>query len=153
MVAPVEGSQILLPNSVIIQIISYTRPEPVKDGPSWLIGTVNWQKRNIPVMSFEMAAGRNFNGADASSSRYIIFKSLNHRDTMPFYAMVVSGIPHPERIDENNISVMENAAPASPLILNEVLVNGESASIPNLDALEEMLIQLHKLLQQDEETA
>jgi chemosensory pili system protein ChpC len=146
MVAPLEGSQIVVPNSVIIQIVSYSKPEPIKDGPPWLIGKVNWQKRHIPVMSFELATGKAFNPENSASSRYVIFKSLNHRDTMPFYALVISGIPHPERIEQDNISVNPTETPSSPLILNEVTINDETACIPNLDALEEMLIQQQELL-------
>ena len=52
-------------------------------------------------------------------------------------------------MNEENITVVENASPSSPLILNEALFDGEPVSIPNLDALEEMLISQHHLFAEE----
>ena len=102
-------------------------------------------------MSFEIAA--NYQYEEMYQPRILMLKSVNHIEKMPFYAMTLADIPHPLRLNEENISLVENAAASSPLILSEVLVEGEPTVIPNIDALEEMLISQYGIFAPQEESA
>jgi len=51
------------------------------------------------------------------------------------------------------MSAVENASLSSPVILNEVLIDGEPTSIPDLDVLEEMLISQYDLFAEEEAPA
>ena len=146
LVLPLQGLQLVLPDSVILQIIGSSEIIPIADAPSWMLGVITWQKRTIPVLSFEKAA--NYQYEQEQDPRILVLKSLNNIEKMPFYAITLTGIPHPIRLNAENVSVVENASNTSALILNEALVEGEPISIPNVEALEEMLFSQYGLFAQ-----
>ena len=142
-----QGLSLVLPDSIVLQILPSADVSPVDNAPTWLLGTINWHKLTVPVLSFESASNHQYNPME--DPRMMVLKSINNIQKMPFYAIPLSAIPKPARMNEENITVVENASPSSPLILNEVLLDGEPASIPNLDALEEMLISQHDLFAEE----
>ena len=148
---PLQGMQLVLPDSVILQILTSGDIVSLEGAASWLLGNVTWQKRVIPVMSFEIAANHQYQ--EMYQPRVLVLKSLNNIEKMPFYAITLAGIPSPVRVNKENIAVMENAVASSPVILSEVLVDGEPAAIPNMDALEELLISQYGVFAQEEEPA
>jgi chemosensory pili system protein ChpC len=149
---PLQGMRLVLPDSVILQILTGGDVVPLEEAPSWMLGILTWQKRRIPVVSFELAANQQYERA--ADPRIMVLKALNNIEKMPFYAITLAGIPRPFRIKEENITVMESASRSSPLILNEVLVEGEPTSIPNIEAVEEMLFNQYGLFNQEgDETA
>ena len=146
---PLDGIRLVLPDSIILQVLTAARLVKYDNAPNWLLGSVEWQKRIIPTLSFEQATGAR-GGAGMVGSRLLVLKSINNIEKMPFYALVLAGIPHPAILGKDNVSEVEHAALSSPLILNQVLVDGEPASIPNLDAVEEMLMSQYGLFGQTE---
>jgi len=148
---PLQGINLILPDSIIVQIVTGADITPLEAGPDWLLGTISWQKRSIPTLSFEMAASSQYEAIE--NPRVVVLKSINNIEKMPFYGLPLYDIPKPARVNKENISVVENATQASPVILNEVLVDGEPVSIPNLDVLEEMLISQYGLFAEEETAA
>ena len=148
---PLQGIRLVLPDSIILQISTGTDISLFDDAPSWLLGTMTWQKRTIPVLSFEVASNQKYELM--YNPRVLVLKSINNIEKMPFYALTLSGIPQPVHVSSENLSEVENASLSSSVILNEVLIDGEPTSIPNLDALEEMLISQHDLFANIGETS
>lgn len=144
LIAPLEGLQLVVPDSIVLQIQTSVDVIPVNDAPHWLLGVTEWQERKIPLVSYEAASGHreHDNGA---AERALVLKSLNHAQHMPFYAMTLTGIPRPMNLNNDNIQGVESSGTISPLVLSPVLVEGEPACIPDLDALEEMLMSQYGL--------
>jgi chemotaxis signal transduction protein len=140
---PVQGGSLALPDSIIVQILTGSDIVSLDNAPGWLLGTTVWQKRVIPVLSFELASSHQYSPME--NPRLLVMKSLDNIEKMPFYAFTIAGIPSPVRFSNENMTAVENASAASPVILNQVLVDGEPAIIPNADALEEMLISQYGL--------
>lgn len=138
LLVPLQGGRLVLPDSVILQVLTGGEIVAVENSPSWMLGIVTWQKRKIPVISFELASNQGFSNEEGA--RILVLKSVNNIEKMPFYAVVISGIPHPVRINAENISAVENRHSTSPMIQDDVLIEGEPVSIPNVEAVEEMLI-------------
>jgi len=144
---PLQGSRLVLPDSIIVQIHTGAEILPVSNSPTWLLGTIDWQKRVIPVLSFEVASSQQYSPLE--NPRVLVLKSINNIEKMPFYAIPLAGIPNPVRVSDENLAVVENANLSTPVILNEVLIDGEPTSIPNLDALEEMLMSQYGLFAEE----
>lgn len=147
---PLQGIRLILPDSIVLQVLTGMNVISINDAPSWLLGQITWQKRVIPVLSFEVTANKQYSSPD--SPIILVLKSVNNIEKMPFYAIVLAGIPHPLRVNEENLSVVENVTSTAPVIMNEVLVEGEPSSIPNIDALEEMLISQYGLFAESSDT-
>lgn len=148
LVVPLDGMRLILPDSIVLQILTSIEIKTLDDSPKWLLGSLEWQKRHLPLLSYEAASSYGERAVDVN--RVLILKSMNHIDRMPFYAITLSGIPHPVVLNDANLQEVASAGASSPLVLNQVLVEGEPASIPNLDALEEMLMSQYGLFQESE---
>lgn len=146
---PLQGSRLVVPNSLVVQILSDVAITSLSGAPTWMMGTVIWQRRIIPALSFELVSNRQYQLPENPMA--LVLKSINKIESLPFYAIMLSGIPHPKQLNDENISAVEHAHSSSPFILNEVLVDGEPTSIPNLDALEEMLAKQYGKLVDEEE--
>ena len=135
---PLQDMSLALPNSLVVQILTGADIQSLPEAPQWLLGTTVWQSRVIPVISFEHTVGKEYQ--PLPHPRLLVLKSVRDIDKMPFYAIVITAIPHPVRFTEESLSTAETtAAELSAAVMNEVLVEGQPASIPDLDELEEML--------------
>lgn len=134
---PLNGISLVLPDSVVLQVLVARNIKKIDDGPTWLVAMLDWQKRRIPLVSFEAAAGMQLSVPE--EPRVIIIKSLGDREHVPFYGLILGGIPSPARFNEENLASLDSTVASSPLIRSEVLLFGEPSSIPDLDMLEEML--------------
>ncbi len=147
LIVPLEGINLAVPDSVILQIVTALQPVSYKNAPRWLLGSLDWQKRRLPAMAFEIAGG--LRHTVEGGGRFLVMKSIRDIERMPFYALQIFGMPHPVIFNDDNISAVENAVINSPLVINQVLVKGEIAGIPNLDAIEEMLMSQYGIFTQE----
>ncbi len=148
LIVPLEGMRLVLPDSIVLQVLTSVDLESFDNAPNWLLGSLEWQKRRLPLLSYEVASS--YSDRSVETNRVLILKSMNYIDRVPFYAITLSGIPHPAVLNDANLQEVASAGASSPLILNQILVEGEPASIPNLDALEEMLMSQYGLFQTSE---
>lgn len=138
---PVQEITLLLPNAAVAEIIDYREPEPVSDAPQWLLGLVPWRGLQLPLLSFEVV----LQGAPPEAGgglRIAVMNTLNGNPDLPFFGIVLQGIPHLVRADEATVTRTDQGDDATPGVLARVDVNGEPAIIPDLDAVEKMLSEL-----------
>ncbi|GMQ96728.1 MAG: chemotaxis protein CheW [Gammaproteobacteria bacterium] len=137
---PIEGGNLVLPDVAIAQIMSVLQPVPIDDAPPWFLGMVPWQKQEIPLISFEVASGMTTSNR-RQLSQAVVIKVLGDNEALPCYGIVMSDIPHPVRITGETILPSEDAADVAATISCNVQIDGEDAMIPDLDALESMIIE------------
>ena len=136
---PIRQKSLLLPNVTVAEVIPFIRPERVNGAPDWWLGMSLWRGCAIPLISFEQANGEapldllSFQ----PSRRIAIINSTSGREQLPFFSMVLQQIPRLVRVSAEEI--FQEDEPHGPCELMVVRVNGELASIPNLDHLEEMI--------------
>ncbi len=138
---PVQQATLLLPNAAVAEIIDYRDPQPISDAPKWLLGMVPWRGLQLPLLSFEAV----LHGAPPEASarlRIAVMNTLNGNPDVPFFGIVLQGIPHLVRADEASVTRTDQGDEATPGVLARVDVNGEPAIIPDLDAVEKMLGEL-----------
>jgi len=134
---PVAGANLVLPNAAVAEVVPYSEPEAVANSPDWLLGKMSWRNQIIPLISFEVAAGGAMPGPGARS-RITVLNGITGNPKLPFYAVLTQDIPRLMKID-NSVIAPGSDSMAATAVLTNVMVNGEPAQIPNLDALETML--------------
>ena len=134
---PVDGANLLLPNAAVAEVVPYSEPEAVANGPDWLLGKVSWRNQVIPLISFEVAAGGERPDPN-SRSRITVLNGITGNPKLRFYAVLTQDIPSLMKIDNSVIAPGSEEAP-NAAVLSHVMINGEPAQIPNLDALETLL--------------
>ena len=137
LILPLEGANLLLPNASVAEIIGYSEPEPVNDAPDWYMGTLDWRGLKVPLIAFEALSGK-ARPSTSGKVRISIFNALGGNPEMPFFAMVTQGIPRLSLVSQGMVTLSEGGDPP-PCVLSNVQVRGESALIPDLDAIEDMI--------------
>lgn len=134
---PMEEGVLLLPSSVVAEVVSYSTPEPLPgDYPAWLLGRFNWRGQRIPCVSFEA-----INGGPAPSpatrARVLVLKALGDRPDLPYFALVSKGIPRLLNIDTAAIETTNDHASDAPAVAMPVMAQGEPAFIPDMRYMED----------------
>jgi chemosensory pili system protein ChpC len=139
---PLAGEPALLPSAVVSEVTGYTQPTPVADAPEWLIGTIPWRQRDLPVISLEAALGNPRPANFGNRARIIIVYGLKNTEQLPFYGIVAHGIPR--AFMASGETVQEAPAPESrsPFLREQVMLTQSGpAVIPDMDGLHEALMK------------
>jgi len=70
--APFRGGRLLLPGNVVAEVIDYQKPMPHEHGPAWLLGELEWNSWQVPIISFAMLSGSSQRDPVGSGSRILI---------------------------------------------------------------------------------
>ncbi len=134
MLIPTHRETLLLPTSVMAEVVDYTAPRPAEDAPPWLLGQIDWENRQVPVFGF----GALINGTDAGEipkrSKIMILKSLTDSTRMPYLGLLMSDLPRPVQVREKDPQKTGDDK-KSLGVFSRVQLEGEDAIIPDMDRL------------------
>ena len=136
---PIVGEQALVPNAVVAEVFAAHEITRCDDGPGWLLGSLSWRGRALPLVCMEAALG----GARldvGGRSKIVVLKALSTNDSLENYAVVVQGIPHQVLASEQTVELDSSVNGARPFVAADLQLEGERAFIPDLDAVEQALI-------------
>lgn len=136
---PLLNDVLLVPHSLVAEIVAYQKVHRVADSPQWLLGVIDWKGNDVPLLSFEAAIGGEV-GEVPPKVQFVVFTAIGAATQGKLYAVRIKGIPHFETIDDTSISAANVSSRANPLIASRVIVNGVAACIPDIDALESMVL-------------
>ena len=138
----VEGARLLLPNATIAEVLSYADPEPVADAPHWLLGRIRWRGWQLPLASFSRLAGI-ADEAGGLGSKVVVLKALGGDARLPYVALLTKGFPRLVTVSREalvaNAGEGDGAEALPPCVLMNVLLNDESALLPDVDAIEDAI--------------
>lgn len=138
---PLEDDVVVLPNSLVAEIVAYQKVQSAVDGPDWLIGRVEWRGHDLPLLSFEVACGQPLEPL-GRKVQFVVMNVLNIGVGLNFYALRIHGIPRFEFIDRSKIAAAVQQTRQSELVATRVFINGVSAFIPNIDRFESLLTRI-----------
>ncbi|WP_266169710.1 chemotaxis protein CheW [Dyella subtropica] len=138
---PVGNLRLLLPNATVAEVITQPTPEPVENAPAWLLGRIAWRGWRVPLVSFTKLAGAE-EGDAALSVRVAVLKALTGHPKLPFVAVVTQGFPRLTTLNAELIIPTHDGTPLPPGVKAEVLVRDDVAVIPDLEGIEEQLVEL-----------
>ena len=134
MMIPADQETLLLPTSVMAEVVDFEAPRPIDKAPPWLLGQFDWENRQVPVFSF----GALINGTEVGEvprrSKIMILKSLTDSTRMPYLGLLMSDLPRPIQVREKD--PQETGDDKKSLgVFSRVQLEGEDAIIPDLDRL------------------
>ena len=138
---PLHNMTLLLPNTVVAEVIDYKEPEIAPQMPEWLEGMVSWRGRNVPVISFEKLLGQE-QAFHSDETRYVVCNTLNGNPHVPFIILRIDGIPHLSLVSSDMLEMDSEEAHPERAVQAYLRVRGESVIVPNIDVLERMLEHL-----------
>lgn len=132
------AGQLLLPNSVITEVLSYSDPDAIEGGPVWLLGLIRWRGWQVPLIDFAGLAGARARSgaAQAGRRRVIVVKALGGNPRMPYLALLADGFPRLVTVKASALEAPDESADAEACIRAIASLNEEEAIIPDLDQVE-----------------
>jgi len=132
--APLTKGNILLPNSVVAEILNYKPPEPFKQAPAWLLGELVWHGWQIPVVSYLRLINIGFNDQVTKKSRILLIKTLGESTRLNYIGLLIQGLPRLKTVTADKL--LENKADKlSKVIFSNVTVDDLPAIIPEMGQL------------------
>lgn len=138
---PYAGGKLILPRLSVAEVTGYTRPRPLRGAPPWLLGLINWQGQEIPLISFEGLCGRKI-PERANRTRVAIMFTISGQMEPPVFALMTQGYPYLVRVNATVLSVdAEDAFSEEAPVLNRVRMANERPVIPDLEAIEDKILE------------
>ena len=138
---PLADARLLVPRACVAEVIGYQAPAPVEAAPPWYLGIVNWNARNLPLISFEGACGMAVPPA-SSRSRIVVFHALLGRLEAGYLAIVSQGFPQLVRVGSDVVRPDSTRSfPERVPVVCQVRLLNETPWVPDLERLELMVAE------------
>lgn len=138
MMIPAQDATLLLPTSVMAEVMDYQPPQPIEDAPPWLFGLVEWEGRQVPVFDF----GALIHGVDpkppAPRARVMVLKTLTDSNKMPYIGLLMTDLPRPATLKDSALEETGDEKKALG-VFSRVRFEGEDAIIPDMDRLSHLV--------------
>jgi chemosensory pili system protein ChpC len=144
---PLRTERILVPRMCVAEVIAFAETEKRDDpdAPDWLLGTVDWNGRRVPVVSLDVAPAEDPppEGRRGSRSRIVIFHAVGRALRSGYYGILTQGFPQLVRVNRDVLLLDEETPlPQGQPILCRVRMIHEFPLIPDLEEIEQRLADL-----------
>lgn len=136
---PVANGRLLLPNATVAEVMTYSEPEAKDSGPDWLLGMVNWRGWRLPLVSFSRIAGIGREDSFANT-KIAVLKALGGDPKLPYLAVLTQGFPRLATVTPESLVPTDDDGQRAAGVLAEVLLRDDPATIPDLAAIEAMIL-------------
>ena len=140
---PIFGERLLVPRLCVAEVVGYTEPERRDDdAPDWYLGTVGWNGRQLPVVSFEGLLTGELPEA-RGRTRIVVFHALTDAVKPGYSGILTQGFPQLVRVNPDVLAPDpdDQWGDGSPAICRIRMIN-EYPLIPDLEALESRISDL-----------
>ena len=137
-----RSENVMVPNAAIAEIISARDTLKVENAPGWYVGKMPWRGVEVPLVSYEAAAGYEAKGVNLNTQVAVLY-SVSEDAKYPYVGLVISGVPHVSNFSKDQIitdpeSLLE--ADSHPMIAQKTRINGAAVSILDIGEIESMVV-------------
>ena len=132
--APLTNGNILLPNSVVAEILDYKSPEPFKRAPPWLLGELVWHGWQVPVVSFLRLINTSYNDQITKKSRILLIKTLGESTQLNYIGLLIQGLPRLKTVTAKKL-IQSNSEQLPKIVFSNVTIEDLPAMIPEMSQL------------------
>ena len=139
LLVPLADERLIVPRACVAEVVRYTPPAQNEGTHDWMLGTIGWNGRELPVIAFEGAIGKDV-PAPTGRTRVVVFYSTTGRVRPGFFGILTQGFPQLVRVNREVLQLDSTVgwSEGAPVLCRVKMIN-EFPLIPNLEALEEMI--------------
>ena len=139
LLAPLADERLIVPRACVAEVVRFTAPEQEAGAHDWMMGTVNWNGRSLPVVSYEGVLGKD-KPAATGRTRIVVFYASTGQLKTGFFGVLTQGFPQLVRVNEDvlQLHTTEGWPNGAPVLCRVKMIN-EFPLIPDLEKLEAML--------------
>jgi chemosensory pili system protein ChpC len=141
LLVPLTDDRLILPRACVAEVIRFSEPERHTGNAGWLLGTINWNGRELPVVSFEGAIGKDV-PVPNNRTRVVVFHAIGGKIKSGHFGILTQGFPQLVRVNRDVLLLdSTDGWPEGAPVLCRVKMINEYPLIPDLETLEEMILE------------
>ncbi len=141
LLVPLTEDRLIVPRACVAEVVRFTKPDQQEGAEPWMLGTINWNGRPLPVVSFEGALGNDV-PVPTGRTRIVVFYASSGRLKIGYFGVLTQGFPQLVRVNKDVLKLesTEGWPDGAPVLCRVRMIN-EYPMIPNLEKLEAMLAE------------
>lgn len=141
LLVPLWEDRLIVPRACVAEVVRFSAPEQQEGAHDWMLGSVTWNGRPLPVVSFEGAIGKEVPVA-TGRTRVVVFYARTGQLKSGYFGILTQGFPQLVRVNRDVLKLeAKDGWPTDAPILCRVRMINEFPIIPDLEKLEAMLAQ------------
>ena len=141
LLVPLSEDRLIVPRACVVEVVRFTQPDTEAGAHSWMMGNVNWNGRELPVVSFEGALGKEVPVA-TGRTRIVVFYATSGQLKTGYFGVLTQGFPQLVRVNKDVLQLDATAGwPETAPVLCRVKMINEFPLVPDLERLENMLAE------------
>ena len=97
---PLAEDRLIVPRACVAEVVRFTAPEQEAGAHAWMMGSVNWNGRSLPVVSFDGALGKDV-PVTTGRTRIVVFHANTGQLKTGHFGVLKQGFPQLVRVNEN----------------------------------------------------
>lgn len=136
---PLTGDRLIVPRACVAEVVRFGAPKRKEGSQPWLLGAVNWNGRDLPVVSYEGLIGKDV-PVPTGRTRIVVFVASTGELKTGFFGITTQGFPQLVRVNRDvlKLEATEGWAEGAPALCRVKMIN-EFPLIPDLEKLEHLL--------------
>ena len=136
---PLSEDRLIVPRACVAEVVRFSSPEKEAGAHDWMLGSVTWNGRPLPVISFEGALGKDV-PAITGRTRIVVFYASTGQLKTGYFGVLTQGFPQLVRVNKDvlQLHTTEGWPQDAPVLCRVKMIN-EFPLIPDLEKLEAML--------------
>ena len=139
LLVPLAEDRLIVPRACVVEVVRFSRPDHEEGAHTWMLGTVNWNGRQLPVVSFEGVLGKEVPAA-TGRTRIVVFYATSGQLKTGYFGVLTQGFPQLVRVNRDvlQLHTTEGWPNDAPVLCRVKMIN-EFPLIPDLEKMETML--------------
>jgi len=138
LLVPLAEDRLIVPRASVAEVVRFSKPDHEAGAHNWMLGTVSWNGRKLPVMSYEGALGKDV-PAVTGRTRIVVFYASAGQLKTGYFGVLTQGFPQLVRVNKDVLKLDATEGwPADAPVLCRVKMINEYPLIPDLEKLESM---------------
>ena len=141
LLVPLADERLIIPRACVAEVVRFTAPERREGSHNWMLGTINWNGRALPVVAYEGAIGKDV-PATTGRTRVVVFYASTGKLKTGYFGIITQGFPQLVRVNREVLKLDSTEGwPADAPVLCRVKMINEFPLVPDLERLENMLAE------------
>ncbi len=139
LLVPLAEDRLIVPRACVAEVVRFSKTASKEGSEAWMMGTINWNGRSLPVISFEGAIGKEA-PLVTGRTRVVVFYANTGQLKTGFFGVLTQGFPQLVRVNREVLKLeAKDGWPETAPILCRVRMINEFPMIPDLDKIEGMI--------------
>ena len=141
LLVPLSEDRLIIPRACVAEVVRYNKPDQEPGSQNWMLGNVNWNGRELPVVAFEGTIGKDI-PAVTGRTRIVVFYASTGKIKSGFFGVLTQGFPQLVRVNREVLKLdsTEGWPDGAPVLCRVKMIN-EYPLVPHLEKLESMLAE------------